>query len=310
MSTSKAAANAEIRCLAAARHGILTRDDLMGPCGLTESAVDRRLKNGDLIRLHRGIYRLAAHPPTWKGSVLAAQLAGGEGAFSSHRTAGALYALDGVPAGAVEVSVYTGRAIERVVTHRLRPDDRPRVRTLDELRVACMERTLLDLAGVLPKEATADALDDALRRRLTTLERMKASLTEEGRAGRKGSTCLRRLLAERDDDDELVRTKFEAKMLWVIRHLPFPAVPNYRLEVEGQVRYLDFAFPGYALGIECHSARWHKAHRRWLRDIARDRQLGRNGWFILYFAWDEVIADPRAVLGEIRHALQDRGTLL
>lgn len=309
MSTADVA-KAEMRRRAAASHGILTRKELTGPCGLTSSAVDRRLQNGDLVRLHGGIYRLAAYPPTWEGDVLAAQLAGGEGAFSSHRTAGAIYGLDGVPAGVIEVSGYGGRRIKGVVTHRLRSDDRPRIRTLKELRVPYVERTIVDLAAVLSEDATGDALDEALRRRLTTLPRMKACLEWEAGSGRKGSASLRRLLGERDQDDELVRTKFEAKMLWVIRRLPLPAIPNYRLVVDGHVRYLDFAFPAYVLGIECHSARWHKAHRRWLQDIARDRQLESHGWRILYFAWDEVIVDPRSVLAEIRDALRDRGALL
>lgn len=299
-----------MRRRAAARHGILTRQELIGPCGLAASGVDRRLQNGDLVRLHGGIYRLGAYPSTWEGQVLAAQLAGGEGAFSSHRTAGAIYRLEGVPAGVIEVSLYGGRGIEGVITHRLRLDDRPRIRTLNELRVPYVERTIIDLAAVLPEEATGEALDDALRRRLTALGRMKEFLEGEAGSGRKGSAPLRCLLGERDEDDELVRTKFETKMLSVIRRLPLPAIPNYRLVVDGHVRYLDFAFPAYTLGIECHSARWHKAHRRWLRDIARDRQLGSHGWRILYFGWEEVIVDPRSVLTEIRDALRDRGALL
>lgn len=99
-------------------------------------------------------------------------------------------------------------------------------------------------------------------------------------------------------------------MLWIIRSLPLPAVPDFRLVVEGRTRYLDFAFPSYLLGVECHSARWHQAHRRWLNDIARDRHLAAAGWLILYFAWEEVIGNPQRVLSEIRSALRMRGATL
>lgn len=303
----KKASIQKVRSRALLRHGILTRVELTGSCGLSGSAIDRGIRSGDLVRLHPGIFRLGGHPQTWEGDVLAAQLAGGDGAFSSHRTAGNVYELDGVPERTIEVSVYQSRPVRGAVVHRLRPHDRPRVRTLNELRVACLERTIIDLGAVLPDDLVSDALDDALRRRLTTVDRLKTHLDAAGGSGRNGSSILRRLLAVRDGSDAKVRTSFESKMLWIVRNLPLPAMPNFRLVVGGRTRYLDFAFPPYRLGVECHSARWHRAHRQWLNDIERDRHLAAAGWLILYFAWEEVIGHPQRVLSEISDALRMRG---
>jgi very-short-patch-repair endonuclease len=192
----------------------------------------------------------------------------------------------------------------------LRCTDVPPTRTIEGLRVACVERVLLDIAATVSADAAGTALDDALRRRITTLARMKSYLASAGGAGRDGTSALTRLLGARDDGNEKVRSDFETKMLTVMRSIRLPYEPNHQVTTEGHRYFLDFAFPGPKVGIECHSAGWHKSQSRWVKDIERSRRLARAGWLMLYFAWAEVISAPDRVRFEIEAALGSRGALL
>ena len=83
-----------------------------------------------------------------------------------------LIELDGVSPGWIEVAVPSGVKARGVVTHRLRRDDRPRSMWVRGFRTTNVERTLLDLFSVLPQRGAELALEDALRRTLTTLNRL------------------------------------------------------------------------------------------------------------------------------------------
>jgi hypothetical protein len=75
------------------------------------------------------------------------------------------------------------------------PGDCPTRRTIEGIPVTSVERTLLDLAGLVPARTAGLCLDDALRRRLTTLGRLQKALSENGGVGRKGSVSPSPLMA-------------------------------------------------------------------------------------------------------------------
>jgi hypothetical protein len=95
--------------------------------------------------------------------------------------------LDGVSPGWIEVVIPSGMKARGVVTHRLRRDDRPGSMWVRGFRATNVERTLLDLFSVLPQRGAELALEDALRRRLTTLNRLWDLYREVGGPGRNGS---------------------------------------------------------------------------------------------------------------------------
>jgi len=83
-----------------------------------------------------------------------------------------LLELDEVPSGFVEVAIPTAKRAPGVIVHRLAPENRPLSRTAKGYRITEVERTLLDLFAVLPRRHAELAMEDALRRRLTSLDRL------------------------------------------------------------------------------------------------------------------------------------------
>jgi len=74
--------------LAGRQHGVVGRSQLRR-VGLTDSAIESRLRRGSLLRLHRGAYAVGYWALTVEARWMAAVLAGGErsGAEPSHRGA-------------------------------------------------------------------------------------------------------------------------------------------------------------------------------------------------------------------------------
>lgn len=287
--------------LAAGRHGVVTAAEAAS-AGMSPDDIRRRVRKGTLRRIHPGVLHHTAAPFTYGSRLAAAQLWGGPGSFLSHRSAGRLWELEAISGEPVEVSITGSRTCRGVEVHRLRAEDRPRTVRIQGFVVSAADRTLLDLAGVLGRKALGLALDDALRRRLTSLDGLKATLDATGGRGRRGSRTLREALAQRDADDPLLASRFEKKMLTILRRIG-GYVAQYEVPSPAGRFFLDFAFPAAMLAIECHSRRWHDSHFRFEKDVARDRALKTLGWTVLYFSWSDVTERPDAVETEIRSFL-------
>jgi hypothetical protein len=61
---------------------------------------------------------VASFPETWRGRLLAALLWAGPEAFVSHRSAAALYGLDGFPEGSIEITAPYADPVRGVKVHR------------------------------------------------------------------------------------------------------------------------------------------------------------------------------------------------
>lgn len=181
------------------------------------------------------------------------------------------------------------------------------MRTIGGFRVSSLERTLLDISGVAPRPVADRALEDALRKGLTTLDRLWQDLALDGGSGRKGTGPLRAMLEAHDDSTVRTRSVLESKMLRILKRVQEQGLEVDHLVTDGAARYyLDFAYPAASLGIETHGLRWHFGNQRWQRDLERDRHLARLGWEILYFTWNDVHRNPRTVEEEVRGFLRTR----
>ncbi|MGH2806496.1 MAG: type IV toxin-antitoxin system AbiEi family antitoxin domain-containing protein [Actinomycetota bacterium] len=264
--------------LAARRYGVLSRAEARG-LGMTDRMIDRRVASGRWRVIHPGVYRLAGAPDTWESRLMAAQLSLGPESFVSHRSAGAIHGLDGVPVGFVEMSTPSSRGSDAIVVHRIR-GPKPPARTLRGFRVTSIERTLFDLCSVLPPVRCGEAIDDALRKRLTTLGRLQE--IARGYKGRSGAGTFRQLLALRDDRDGIVESKLETKLLRILKRIEaFEFTPQLEVHAESFRYRLDFAYPDQMVAVEGQSLRYHLGDGPMGYDTKRDRRLRRLGWEIL-----------------------------
>jgi very-short-patch-repair endonuclease len=151
-------------------------------------------------------------------------------------------------------------------------------------------------------------MDDALRRKMTSVARLRRFIDDESAPGRRGTKTMRRLITGRDHRDERVRSMLETKMLRILRRIKgLQFLPNHPIQVERSRYVIDFFLPAAFIGIECHSRRWHDVERSG-GDIRRHRKLVGAGIEVLYFDWDDVTFAADETREEIRAAIARRLT--
>jgi very-short-patch-repair endonuclease len=177
--------------------------------------------------------------------------------------------------------------------------------TLDAIPVTSPARTLLDAASVAPRDVVEEALDEALRRRLVSMPRLRWGLEQWERSRRPGVAIMRALMEARDPAASVPQSVFETRLLRTMKQAALPRpVRQHQVRIGGQlVAVLDFAFPDARLGIEADGYRWHSGRIRWEHDRARRNRLTLLGWRIIHVIWSDLTDRPQAVIHSIRSAL-------
>jgi very-short-patch-repair endonuclease len=283
--------------------GVFSRAQALG-AGMSREMIRRRLRAGEWVRCHAGVYRLAGAPRSWEQKLVAACLAGSGAA--SHRAAAALLRLDGFASGVVEISTPRRISPPGVIVHRvsLPPED---VAFRGAIPATTAARTLVDLCAVAPPRRVELALEDALRRRLVTVASLTEAVERIGRQGRRGVGRLARLL----EDAPATRPAESALEIRLIRLLEGAGLPPPQrqcpvYEGEREVARIDLAYPRARLAIEADGYRWHSGRATWQRDLSRQNLLVLRGWTVLRFTWDDVVHRGDYVVAEVARALEEK----
>lgn len=228
----------------------------------------------------------------------------GDGATLSHRCAALAWCLDPLEERVIELTSPRDlrHAPRGIVVHRGHVQKRD-VGMLDGLRVTSPARTLVDLASVVDEEVLEIALDCALCRRLTRVDRIRACLDDAGRQGRHGSGALGRLLRMRPEDRPLGGSPLEIRFLRLLRAARI-AQPETQHEVwvSGRRYVIDCAYPIERVAIELDGYRWHSSPDRFVIDRRRGNQLVLAGWTLLRFTDTDVGDTPEAVCSIVLEA--------
>jgi very-short-patch-repair endonuclease len=274
--------------------------------GISDDAVRRATRAGKLVVVHPGVLRFGAAPESWLQAVTAASLWGGNGTWISHRAAGAIWALEGVPPGWVELTTVRNlRTPARgVVVHRVKHMPPCDVTTRGIVPLTNVARTLIDLCGVVSADGVEAALDHSLRSGLTSLARLTQRLGELGGKGRPGSGIIRQLLAERRGHAP-TESIVEARLSSVLRAAGLPT-PTRQLVIGDEDRFVarvDFAYPEARVIIEVDGYRYHSGRSAWQRDIERNNALLGLGWSVLHVTWEQIHRRPERVVSQLRALL-------
>ena len=213
--------------------------------GGTAAMARHRLRTGRWARAAEGVFRLAGAPVTWHSQVLAAVLAGGDGAVASHRTAGALHQLDGCRQGVPEVTVPgDGGTGPGVRTHESTDLHLATMVRIDGIPTTTVPRTLLDLGAVVPRRRVHLAVDNARRRSLTDWGQLLDVLVTHARRGRRGVGALRAILDEHYDELAVTDSAPERLLVTLLVQggLPRPEL-QHAVVVDGRSYRLDLAYP-------------------------------------------------------------------
>ena len=283
----------EVARIASARHGVVTRAQLLD-AGITRREIGWRLRRGDLIRVHRGVYRVGHRAPSIEATYLAAVLAAGEGALLCGRAAAHLLGLVKGTAPAPEVITRTERRIEGVTTHRSRAANDGRDATIVRgIPVTTVPRTLVDISSVLSLDALARACHEAGVRYGATPRAVEAVLAQ--RPGSPGAKKLRRVI---HGDVHVTLSKLEAHFLELLRseNLPLP-ITN---KPAGGHR-VDCRWPDHRLTVELDGYRFHNSRHSWEQDRQREREARARGDDFRRYTYGDVFERPALMLRELRY---------
>jgi very-short-patch-repair endonuclease len=295
--------------LAELQFGVFARRQAFA-AGYTRDSAHRCVASGEWQMARRGVYRMRGAPRSWHQDLMSAVIWAGPGAAASHRSAAALWALDGFPPGGVEVSAsrqLRSRSAGTVV-HKVEPFALVDLARLSGIPVTAAGRTLLDLAAVVPKERVEVALEDALRRGLVSLDRLGDMLFRLGRRGRRGAGRFHELLRARDPSVAPPESVLEARLLRLLAEARLPApARQYEIWDAGRlVARADFAYPDSRVVIEADGYAYHSGRAAWQRDLIRHNALVALGWRVLRFSWPDVLHRGRYVVDRVR-AMRDAG---
>ena len=282
-----------ISMLAESQHGLVTRRQLVA-CGLTSNAIDRRLADGALHVVRRGVYAVGHTALRPRAHLLAVVLAAGPGTALSHRSAAALWGIRPSSAVRVDITVPDRRRGPRGVRVHHAPLPTDHVTTHGGICVTTAERTLLDLAAVLRPDALRYTLEEAeiqARPDWRVLGEMVAAAD-----GRRGIRALRAILDERSVGQRITRSELERAFLRFLRRHGLP-LPETNAWIDGYE--VDCVWRGARLIVELDS-RLHSNHGKFERDRARDRALTIAGWRVVRVTWEHIHAGEQDLAADLR----------
>ena len=148
------------------------------------------------------------------------------------------------------------------------------------------------------------ALDSAIRRNITNLDRMWLMFASEGGRGVPGSKTLRRVLRQRAHDTA-TDSGSEYELLYHMQGAALPK-PELGFEVypESGRRVPDFVWPDLGKAVEVDGIDAHSSADRLEDDLRRQNELMDMGLEIRRFSAREVRRNPAAVVDEIRRFLE------
>ena len=294
--------------ISARQHGLITRRQAID-AGLSASAVQRRLLDHRWTPMRSGVYAVGGVPPTWEQTVMAACLAGGEGAVASHATAARLWGLERVPsAGCIHLTSGPQRRIrlDGVSAHRSTRLSRADLATRRRVPVTAPARTIIDVSGAMGTADTGKCVDDALRRGLITIDLLRASVARVAGPGRRRIRVVRAALRDRLPGYDPGDSNLEVRALRTLTAAGLPTpVQQHRISIAGRTRRIDLAYPEVKVAIELDGWAWHGNVDAFHADRATRNELTGLGWAVLQITAE---AAPDTIVRWVTDTLAARAT--
>ncbi len=275
---------------AAERFGLL---DLraVAAVGLSEAQWARLRRDDIWLPVVPGLWRHAATPLNWTMQVRAGAVWLGRDAALHGECAGAWLGLDGCSAStAAFLLPRTRRNLAPwLELHTTKQWHRGDFVVRDGVRTSTATRAIIDMAArVTPRQLEA-AIDDAMRRRLTSVPTLTRRSRELAGSGRPGTQMLRAVLLDSGGESVLERAFLR---LVRQRRLPRPSSQVvYRREGGSAIR-VDFEYIGRNVVVEVTGRLGHASDRERQRDARRRNELQRSGKVVVEFTTADVLQDP------------------
>lgn len=294
----------DIVALAAKQGGFISRAQLL-KMGLSPSAIDRRVRSGDLAVVAHGTYQAFApneHIDLLRGALLTLP-----DAVVSHQSAAHLLDFPRLPKlePSVTVPSHTTHKFPGVTVHRSNDLIRSHLTTVERLHATNVLRTSFDLAAILDDGESAEMAEALLLADRMQMRHLEALAQELARRGKPGSRRVKDFIAVRDGTDpRSTALERNGRAALAAAGLP-PPIPQYPIPWDPGKRF-DDAYPNARLAIEWDSRAWHLQMAAMETDRSRDREAGLHGWFVARYTWLVVTGEPARVGREVAALLADR----
>lgn len=263
--------------------------------GLSDDAVYRRVAKGHLHPLYKRVFAVGHPSPPTEGVWLAAVKACGAGAFLSHYAAAALHRLVRWDGRLPEVVAIRELRVRGVRCHRT--DHLPLTDTTRRhgIPATTVDRTLRDLAAIVPYATLRRAVREAQVLKLTTVGRLAQAINTPG--PRRGQANIARIVAT---GPAPTRSELEDVVLDLLLQAGFdPPHVNVPIQIEGRRVVPDFRWPEKRLTIEADGAAFHDNRTARQDDAERQALLEASGERVLRVTWEQVVARRAQTIARI-----------
>jgi hypothetical protein len=229
-------------------------------------------------------------------------------AVLSHRSAAAMHRLEGFGSGRIEMTVPRGkRAVgTSAIVHQARDLQGADVVRIRGLPVTSIERTIIDLARVVDEDTLRKVVDEVLRRKKTSVKRLRARL---GRMKRPPAPIVN-LVATLTSMDEGRESALEDAFIALLKRAKLPLPVRQFALYDGRRKFAsaDLGYPNAGIVIELVS-NWHTGQAV-EKDSKRYNRMALLGLALLQFTWDQVHREPDETIDTVRSALAQRDPLM
>lgn len=291
--------------------GVILRTEALA-AGLSPDEIDRRLRRGDWVRLHYGVYHdtVAALTPLARARARAAVRAVDlRETAASHATAARVLGIDIVrePPGADVTVGRDGRRERRrtplrVHARKFCEDD---VVMVDGVRVTSPVRTVRDLMFDADRLTAIWAAEHALRLGLVTELELTVALSESAHHPGSRRARERFVLVDARSESPL---ETGVRLVMLDGKLPRPALQIPVTDAAGKVVHrIDLGYEWARLGIETDGRSVHDTVSAVYADRSRANTLQAQGWRLLRFTWHDMVAAPGYIVTAVAAALKPAG---
>lgn len=285
--------------IARKQHGIVSRDQL-SMSGVSDDAIRRRIRQGQLKRVYRGVFLVAGMTLTEKGRWMAALLSSGPSAALSHRTAAKVWGISTFESPIHVARLSGSRGGPRGVRlHHPRKLPAHEVTRRGVFRVTTIPRTLVDLASERNPRMLLDAFSASRRLKLLDPEACWRCITET--PGRKGLVDLVALLEQFEPFERPPLSELQNRVLKLCLD---GGLPKPETEYPLGDRILDFVWPEQMVILEVDGRAYH--HDRFDEDRDRDLDHSALGYLTVRVTYRMIRDDPKGVIERLRQVLAKR----
>ncbi|MGZ4773317.1 MAG: hypothetical protein ACXV3B_11605 [Ilumatobacteraceae bacterium] len=284
----------------AERHDGLITTETARASGQTKRQLQRERDVGRLRLVRRGVSVVNGTPPSWRQAVRAVLLSCGEGVAGSHWTASGLLGSPLADVDLIHIISDLKRQVvmDGVVCHRSGLIEAGDVIWRNEMACTSPLRTVIDLSGPLTVVELGDVVDDFLRRKMLSLDELRARVDRTRPAPGRSVVTLRTVLAMRLPGYDPGESALEARIRRVLDAHGLPRPSQQHRVVFGKRRYrLDFTWPDRRVYLEGNGFGSHMLATDLDRDARRQNDLVGDGWVPIEITWRMSDLEIAATIG-------------